>query len=85
MGPDQHDVDELARIERICRDLAEESRVPGEAEALLEMTQNYGREASEKDRGLDRRSDAAEAKKSNKFSKVDRTPLVPNGPKAFIA
>lgn len=31
---------------RICRDLAEESRVPGEAGALLEMAENYGREAA---------------------------------------
>lgn len=36
MGQHQHDIDELAAMERLCRDLAEESRVPGEAGALLE-------------------------------------------------
>lgn len=46
MGQHQHDMDELARMERICLDLAEESRVPGEAGALREMAENYGREAS---------------------------------------
>jgi hypothetical protein len=30
MGQDQHDTDELARMEPICLDLAEESRVTGE-------------------------------------------------------
>jgi hypothetical protein len=44
MGRHQHGIDELARMERICLDLAEESRVPGEAGALLEMAENYGRE-----------------------------------------
>jgi hypothetical protein len=46
MGRHQHDIDELARMERICLDLAEESRVPGEAGALREMAANYGREAA---------------------------------------
>jgi hypothetical protein len=34
MGRHQHDIDELARMERICLDVAEESRVSGEAGAL---------------------------------------------------
>jgi hypothetical protein len=46
MGRHQHDIDELARIERICRD--QESRVPGEAGALCEMAENYGRETAKK-------------------------------------
>ncbi|EIG56097.1 hypothetical protein Bra1253DRAFT_00705 [Bradyrhizobium sp. WSM1253] len=46
MGQHQHDIDDLARMERICLDLAEESRVPGEAGALLEMAENHGREAT---------------------------------------
>jgi hypothetical protein len=46
MGRHQQDIDELARMERICLDLAEESRVPGEAGALREMAENYGREAA---------------------------------------
>lgn len=48
MGQHQHDIDELARMERPCRDWAEESRVPGEAGALLEMAENYGREAAKR-------------------------------------
>jgi hypothetical protein len=36
MGRHQHDIDELARMERICLELAEESRVSGEAGALRE-------------------------------------------------
>lgn len=39
MRQHQYDMDELARMERICRDLAEESRVPGEAGALLDMAE----------------------------------------------
>lgn len=46
MGQHQHDIEELAAMERLCRDLAEESRVPGEAGAQLEMAENYGREAA---------------------------------------
>jgi hypothetical protein len=38
MGRHQHDIDELARMERICMELAGESRVPGESAALREMT-----------------------------------------------
>jgi hypothetical protein len=37
------------------QDLAEESRVPGEAGALLEMAENYDRAAARFDRGQDRR------------------------------
>ena len=48
MGQHQHDIDELARMERLCRDLAEESRVPGEAGALLKLAENYGREATKR-------------------------------------
>lgn len=56
MGQHQHDFDELARMERLCRELAKESRVPGEAGALLEMAENYGREAAKfaLDRTVDR-------------------------------
>ena len=46
MGRHQHDINDLARMERICLDLAEESRVPREAGALREMAENYGREAA---------------------------------------
>ena len=45
-GHHQHDVEELARMQRICLDLAEESRVPGEAGALRELAENYGLEAT---------------------------------------
>jgi hypothetical protein len=48
MGRHQHDIDELARMERICLELAEESRVPGEAGALLEMAENYGRDIAKR-------------------------------------
>ncbi|WP_283808713.1 hypothetical protein [Bradyrhizobium centrolobii] len=40
MGRDQHIIDELGRMERICLDLAKESRVPGEGEALRELASN---------------------------------------------
>jgi len=46
MGRHQHDVDELSHLERSCLDLAEESRVPGEAGALRELAGNYRREAA---------------------------------------
>lgn len=42
----QHDIDDLKRLERICRDLAEESRVPGEVGALRKLAGNYGRKAA---------------------------------------
>ncbi|MCG2632445.1 hypothetical protein L6654_38175 [Bradyrhizobium sp. WYCCWR 13023] len=41
MGQHQHDFDELARMERICRDLAEESALPLERDALLDLAANY--------------------------------------------
>ncbi|OSI22854.1 hypothetical protein BST65_22915 [Bradyrhizobium canariense] len=44
MGQHQHDIDELARMERICRDLAEESALSLERAGLLEMAANYRRE-----------------------------------------
>lgn len=46
MGRDQHNTDELPAMERLCRDLVEESRVPGEAGALLKMAENFGREVA---------------------------------------
>jgi len=46
MRQHQHDIDELARIERLWRYLARESRVPGEAGARLELAENYGCEAA---------------------------------------
>lgn len=46
MGQDQRIIDELRSFERLCLNLAEESMVPGEAGALLEMAENYGREAA---------------------------------------
>lgn len=46
MGQEQRHIDELARLEQLCRDLAAESKVLGEAEALREMAGNYGREAA---------------------------------------
>ncbi len=52
MGRHWHDIGGLARMERICLDLAEESRVFGEAASLREIAANYGREAAKKrDRG----------------------------------
>ena len=48
MGRDQHIVDDVRGMERICKDLAEESRVPGEAAALRELAGNYGREAAKR-------------------------------------
>lgn len=46
MGQDQHDIDELARMEQLCRDLAEQSRVPGDSDALREIAENYGRQVA---------------------------------------
>lgn len=48
MGQHQHDIDELARMERTCMDLADKATVPGEAGALREMAENYGREAAKR-------------------------------------
>lgn len=53
-GRHQHDINELA-WSASGQDLAEESRVPGEAGALLEMAENYDRAAARFDRGQDRR------------------------------
>ena len=41
MGRYQHDVDELAHMERLCRELANDSRLPIERAGLLEMAENY--------------------------------------------
>jgi hypothetical protein len=43
MGQHQHDVDELARI---CLELAEESALPLERDALIELPVNYRAEAA---------------------------------------
>jgi hypothetical protein len=48
MGQHQHIIHELAHMERIFLELAEESKVPGEAEALREMAVNYGRKAAKR-------------------------------------
>lgn len=36
MGQHQHEIDDLTRMERLCRDMAEESALPLEGAALLE-------------------------------------------------
>jgi hypothetical protein len=41
MGRHQQDIDELARMERICLDLAGESRLPLERAGLLAIANNY--------------------------------------------
>ncbi|MCP3399998.1 hypothetical protein [Bradyrhizobium sp. CCGB20] len=41
MGQHQHNIDELARMERICLELAGESRLPLERAGLIEMASNY--------------------------------------------
>ncbi|OKO75942.1 hypothetical protein AC629_33410 [Bradyrhizobium sp. NAS80.1] len=46
MGQDQRILDELRMFERLCLELAEQSRVPGEADARRQMAENYGREAA---------------------------------------
>src|SRR4051794_6726543 len=82
MGQHQHDIDELAAMERLCRDLAEESRVPGEAGALLEMAENYGREAA-KFTG-DRTVDSSRRWRKRRASSVSLTPLPPVYPTGSI-
>ncbi|SFI48921.1 hypothetical protein [Bradyrhizobium sp. Gha] len=37
----QHDVDDFARMERMCRDMAVDSTFPLERAGLLEMAENY--------------------------------------------
>src|SRR5438309_11555412 len=81
MGRHQHDINDLARMERICLDLAEESRVPREAGALREMAENYGREAAKLIVARTVDCPRRERKKTSDFSKVDKTPLVPNAPR----
>src|SRR4051812_8473490 len=41
MGQHQHDIDELARMERLCLELAGESRLPLERAGLEIMASNY--------------------------------------------
>ena len=41
MGRDQHDIDELARMERICLDLADGAVMPEERAELAIMAGNY--------------------------------------------
>lgn len=60
-------------MERLCRGMAEASRVPGEAIALLELAEDYGREAAK--RTVVRAVDATHPEKARNISKVDRTPL----------
>ena len=50
MRQHQHDIDELARMERLCRDMAVDSTFPLERAGLLEMAENY-RAAGEQARG----------------------------------
>lgn len=50
MGQHQRIIVELSSFERLCMELAEQSRVPGEAGALLEMAENYGPRSCQKDR-----------------------------------
>lgn len=40
---DQHDIDELARMERLCLDLAEASALPLERAGLPSIASNYRR------------------------------------------
>jgi hypothetical protein len=47
MGRHQHAIDELARMEHICLDLAGESTLPLERDALLDMAGNYRAAADE--------------------------------------
>lgn len=53
MGQHQHDIDELARMERICLDLAAAATMPEERAGLLLMANNYRAEIS--DRGCSNR------------------------------
>ena len=71
-GRHQHGIDELARMERICLELSEESKVPGEAGALLEIDRKLPSASPLKGHGQYRRSLATEAKNPSNFSAVDR-------------
>ena len=81
MGRDQRIIDELRAFERLCVELAEESRVPEEAGALRELAGNYGREAARLTVIKTVDCSRAHAKKTCNVKKVDRTPLVPNRPR----
>jgi hypothetical protein len=50
MGRHQHDIDELARLERICVDLAGLAAMPEERAGLLELAANYRAAACYHDR-----------------------------------
>jgi len=41
MGQHQYEIDDLTRMERLCRDMAEESALPLEGAALLEKARRY--------------------------------------------
>ena len=49
MGQHHHIIDELARMERICRDLAGQAAMPEERAGLLVMANN-GAEISDRER-----------------------------------
>lgn len=51
MGRHQHDIDELARLERICLDLAGQAAMPEERASLLVMANNYRAEISDREIG----------------------------------
>lgn len=51
MGQHQHDIDELARFERICLDLAGQAAMPEERAGLLVMANNYRAEISDREIG----------------------------------
>ncbi len=75
MGQHQHDIDELARMERICRGLADESTLPLERTALIDLAENYGREAAK--RTVARTVDCSRRKRKTRATsaRFDRHPF----------
>ncbi|WP_407112093.1 hypothetical protein [Bradyrhizobium sp. LMG 9283] len=47
MGKDQRITSEIARMDRVCRDMAEEAAMAEERAGLLEMAESYRAEAAE--------------------------------------
>ncbi|GLR87993.1 hypothetical protein [Bradyrhizobium iriomotense] len=51
MGRDQHIIDELARIERTCLELADGSTMPEERAGLRSLENSYRAEIEDRERG----------------------------------
>lgn len=77
MGQHQHDMDELACMERICLALAEQTRVPARAGALRELAENHGLKVAK--RTVIRIVDCFRRRRKRRAIRaVDRIPLPPH-------